>query len=161
MCGLPVWKSARSPGSQNKDRFGRDKNGTEIHARGKAQRDLGHDRYGQYRAGIFAPEKLERHRKTDLADTIVEQDYIFSTRRFDGRWSHKVIIDGLEVNLPHKVFQALTRQVESIIKEERSERDKTQAEKRRAEMSALAAADQEEAEYLENGPEFLRLREGG
>ncbi len=72
-----------------------------------------------------------------------------------------MIIDGLEVNLPHKVFQALTRQVESIIKEERSERDKTQAEKRRAEMSALAAADQEEAEYLENGPEFLRLREGG
>ena len=69
-----------------------------------------------------------------------------------------MIIDGLEVNLPHKVFQAIKRQVEGIIKEERSERGKTQAEKRRAEMSALAAADQEEAELLENDAEFLRLQ---
>ena len=43
-------------------------------------------------------------------------------------------------------------------REQRSERGKTQTEKRRAQMSALAA-DQEEAEHLENDPEFLRLRE--
>ena len=43
-------------------------------------------------------------------------------------------------------------------REERSERGKTQAEKRRAQMSALAAADQEEGEHLENDPEFLRQR---
>ena len=65
-------------------------------------------------ASIFAPDKWEKHRATDTADTIIDQDYIVATRRFDGRWSHKIIIDGLEVNLPHKVFRALCRQVDAI-----------------------------------------------
>ena len=95
-------------------------------------------------ASLFAPAKLERHHKVDLGDTIIEQDYIVSTRRFDGRWSHKVIIDGLEVDLPHKVFEALTRQVDAIVKEERSERGKLQAEKRRRQLAEDAARDQEE-----------------
>ena len=108
-------------------------------------------------AGIFAPEKLEQHRKIDIADTIIEQDYIVSTRRFDGRWSHKVIIDGLEVNLPHKVLQALIRQVDSVVKEERSERGTRNAEKRRADLAAKAAEDQTDAENLENDPHFQQL----
>lgn len=96
-------------------------------------------------AAIFAPEKAGQHRKTDVADTIIEQDYIVSTRRFDGRWSHKVIIDGLEVVLPHRVYQAMKRQVEAIIKEERSERGKSQADKRKAQLADTAAKDQAEA----------------
>ena len=82
-------------------------------------------------AAIFLPEKLEKHRKTDLGDTIIEQDYIVSTRRFDGRFSHKVTVDGVEWSIPHKVFRTLERQVKSIIKEERSERGKAQAEARK------------------------------
>lgn len=39
-------------------------------------------------ASIFAPDKWEQHRATNTADTIIDQDYIVATRRFDGRWSH-------------------------------------------------------------------------
>ena len=108
-------------------------------------------------ASIFAPDKWEKHRATDTADTIIDQDYIVATRRFDGRWSHKIIIDGLEVNLPRKVFRALCRQVDAITREERSDRGKAQAEKRRAELAARAAQDQLESEGLDQDEEFQRL----
>ena len=92
-------------------------------------------------AAIYAPAKLAalESRPSDLTDTLIVQDYIVSTRKLDGRFSHKVVIDGQEIELPHKVFQTLKWQVETIFREERSERGKHQAQVRKAQ----AGMDQE------------------
>ena len=97
----------------------------------KRKRSLVTVEMDSFDAGIFAPERWEAHKKANPTETVMEQDYVVSTRRLDGHWTHKVKIDGVEVVLPHKVYETLKRQVETIITEERSERGKTQAEKRK------------------------------
>ena len=123
----------------------------------KRKKSLVTEEFDSLDAAFFAPDKLDAHRKRDTGDTIIEQDYIVKTRRFDGRWQHTVIKDGVEWDIPHSVLGRLNDQVKAIIHEERSERGKRQAAQRKAELSHLAAADQLEAEDLEQDTDFQRL----
>lgn len=115
-------------------------------------------------ASVFAPEELERQQKLrrDLADTVIEQHYIVSTRRFDGHWFFRVEHNGEVYQLPAAVIDRIIGQRQSIIKAQRQERGKAQAEARAAKLGRVAMSDQAAAasEDLDTDPDFLRLQEG-
>ena len=101
-------------------------------------------------AGLYAPEKLEELKRTrpgDLLDLVaVEEHYIITTHRLDGRWGVTVEHGGNTYRLPGKVIERILAQRESIIAEGRKDRGRQQARRR---LAKVAKGDQADAEAAE------------
>ena len=73
------------------------------------------------RRSLVVVERVSRPSEGE-EEMMTAHNYIASTRRLDGTWSHQVEYRGQVWDLPGKVLERLLSQRESIIKEERSRR---------------------------------------
>lgn len=114
-------------------------------------------------AALFAPVKLEQIKRTRPAaleeSVVIEENYIVSTKRLDGRWSFTVEHDGVATILPPGVVDRIMAQRDSIITEERKDRGRLQA-RQRAAKEPTAERVMEETGNLEDDPDFRRLQAG-
>ena len=113
-------------------------------------------------AELYAPEKLARIKATrpgqlaNGATVVVQEDYIITVHRLDGRWSLTVKHDAEEMLLPHDVVERIRQLTDRIVSEARKDAAKRGAETRRGNAGEqLDQANIEADEVLArlNGPQ--------
>lgn len=89
-------------------------------------------------AELYAPEKLARIKATrpgrlaDGGSVVVQEDYIITVHRLDGRWSLTIKHDSEEMLLPHDVVERIRQLTDRILSEARKDAAKRGAATRRS-----------------------------